>query len=132
MVSGISAALSGYSAALTRLDVAASNIANQFSTQSTDASGNTVNVPYVPQEVVQSSLAGGGVAASTRPVSPVSVGQYDPTSRAANAQGIVPTPNVDPVQQLSNIEIAGYDARATLKTFKVQDELLRQALNIVS
>ena len=43
MVSGISVALSGYHAATTRLDVAASNIANQASTQSADQNGRRCN-----------------------------------------------------------------------------------------
>lgn len=132
MVSGISAALGGYHAATTRLDVAASNIANQASTQSTDQNGRTVNTPYVPRQVVQSSNAGDGVTTSTKPVSPASVSQFDPTNPAANAQGIVQAPNVDMAQQLMSANIAGYDAKANLKSISVQDEMTKQALDIIS
>jgi flagellar basal-body rod protein FlgC len=131
MDSAISAALGGYNAAVARLDVSAANIANQASTQSLDQSGRTINAPYVPLQVAQSSLAGGGVAASVLPVSPASVGQYDPANPAADAQGIVQVPNVDPVRQLVDATVAGYDAQANLKTIKVQEEMLRQALDIV-
>ena len=132
MVSGISVALSGYHAATTRLDVAASNIANQASTQSADQNGRTVNTPYVPLQVVQSSNSGNGVTTSTKPVSPASVRQYDPTNPAANAQGIVQAPNVDLAQQLISADIAGYDAKANLKSIRVQNEMFRQALDIIS
>ena len=132
MVSGISTALSGYHAAISRLDAAASNIANQASTQSTDQNGRTVNTPYVPLQVVQSSNAGDGVTTRTKPASPASVSQYDPTNPAANAQRIVQAPNVDPAQQLASASIAGYDAKANLKSIKVQDEMMKQTLNIIS
>jgi flagellar basal-body rod protein FlgC len=132
MISGISPALSGYNAAITRLDVSASNIANQFSTQSIDQNGGTVNSPYVPQQVVQSSDASGGVSTSTRPVSPATVNQYAPSIPGANAQGIVQMPNVDPTLQLVNANIASYDAGANLKLIKAQDKMMQQALNIIS
>jgi flagellar basal-body rod protein FlgC len=131
MVSAISTALSGYNAAITRLDVSASNIANQSSTQSIDLNGETVASPYVPQQVVQSSNASGGVSTSTTPVSPASVRIYAPSIPGANAQGIVQMPNVDLVQQLVNTNIASYDARANLKLIKAQDEMMKQALNII-
>ena len=130
MVSGISAALSGYDAAMTRLDVSASNIANQSSTQRTDQNGGTVNAPYVPQQVVQSSNANGGVTTSTQPVNPASVSQYDPSNPGANAQGIVQTPNVDLAQQLINTNVASYDAQANLKMIQTQNDMMQQVLNI--
>ncbi len=132
MVSALSSAISGYTAASTQLDVIASNIANQSSTQSIDNTGKTVNTPYVPQRVVQSSLPGGGVSASTRPVSPAAIGHYDPSDPAANTEGVVQTPNVDLVQQIVGSNIASYDAQANLKTIEVQDELTRATLNIIS
>jgi flagellar basal-body rod protein FlgC len=132
MVSGISTALSGYNAAISRLDVSASNIANQSSTQSTDQNGGTVSTPYVPQQVIQSSNASGGVSTSTKPVTPASVSQYDPTNPGADAQGMLQVPNVDLAQQLINSNIAGYDALANLKVVKAQDEMMQQSLNIIS
>ncbi len=111
MLSGISTALSGIDAAMTRLDVSAGNIANQASTQSTDPNG--VTSPYVPQQVVQSSLAGGGVATSTRPLGPAGVSQSDPA------------------QQVINANLAGYDARANLKSIQVQSDMLQRALDII-
>jgi flagellar basal-body rod protein FlgC len=132
MLSALSSALSGYTAASTQLDVFASNIANLSSTQSTDSTGKTANVPYVPQRVIQSSLQGGGVSANTRPVSPASIARYDPSDPAANAQGVVQTPNVDLVQQIVGSNVASCDAQANLKMTKVQDEMTQAALNILS
>ncbi len=132
MVSGISTALSGYNAAITRLAVSASNIANQSSTQSTDQLGGTTDSPYVPQQVIQSSNASGGVSTSTKPVAPASVSQYDPTKPGAHAQGIAQVSNVDLSEQLINANIAGYDARANLKLIKVQNEMMQQSLEIIS
>jgi flagellar basal-body rod protein FlgC len=132
MVSVVSTALSGYDAAIARLDVAASNLANQSSTQSTDRNGRTVNTPYVPQQVVQSSNADGGVTTHTAPVSPASVTQYDPTNPAANAKGIVQAPNVDLAQQFISANTASYDAKANLKSISVQDEMTKLALNMIT
>jgi flagellar basal-body rod protein FlgC len=132
MVSGISTALSGYNAAITRLGVSASNIANQSSTQSAGPDGGTVDAPYVPQQAVQSSNATGGVATGTKFATRASVSQYDPANPGANAQGIVRVPNVDLGQQLINTNIAGYDARANLNVIKAQQEMIQQSLNIIS
>jgi flagellar basal body rod protein FlgC len=106
MVSGISTALSGYDAAVTQLAVSANNIA-------------------------KSTNAGGGVTTSGA-VSPASYITYDPANPAANAQGIVRTPNPDLVQQVVNANTAGYDAQANLTSLAVQNELSQKALNIVS
>jgi flagellar basal body rod protein FlgC len=130
-MSGISTALSGYNAAVTRLDVSADNIANQASTQSTDQNGLTVNAPYVPQQVVQASIAGGAVTTSIQPVTPASVGQYDPANPASNAEGIAQVPNVDLTQQLINSAIALYSAQANLKSIKTQDQMMQQALDMI-
>ncbi len=132
MVSGISAALSGYNAAIAHIDVAASNIANQASTQGIDQTGRTANAPYVPQQVVQSSNATGGVTTGLTPVTPASVSAYDPTNPGANARGMVQAPDVDPTQQRLAATVASYDARANLKSIRLQDEMMRQVLNIVS
>jgi flagellar basal body rod protein FlgC len=41
-------------------------------------------------------------------------------------------PDVDLAQQLVNTKIGSYDAQANLKVLKVQNDLQRQALNILS
>jgi flagellar basal-body rod protein FlgC len=132
MVSGISVALSGYNAAAARLDVSASNIANQTSTQTLGPAGQTANAPYVAQQVVQSAVLGGGVTTRTQSVAPPSVGQYDPSNPAANGQGIVQAPNVDPAQQIIGASAAQYDAQANVRVLEAQDDLAKQALNILT
>jgi flagellar basal body rod protein FlgC len=99
MNSGISAALSGVNAAITRLDVSAENIANLSS-----------GTPTAPQQVVQSSLASGGVA-----------------TRVQSASG-----NADLAQQVIDTSFAGYSAQANLISIKVWDETMQRALNIIA
>jgi hypothetical protein len=41
-------------------------------------------------------------------------------------------PDVDLAQQLVNTKIGSYDAQPNLKVLKVQNDLQRQALNILS
>ena len=136
MVSGISTALSGYHVAISRLDAAASNIANQASTQSTDQNGRTVNMLHPPLAGCPTEY-GGPPGATQRATKPASSGSRqptnDPTNRAANAlRGSCRRLTFDPAQQLASANIAGYDAKANLKSIKLQDEMIKQTLNIIS
>lgn len=131
MVSAINSALSGYAAATQRINVSANNIANTFSTQ-TLQNGVTVNTPYVPEQVVQSTLVAGGVTTSIEPVNPPTVPVYDPNNPAAQANRVTQYPNVDQAQQLVQTQLASYDAQANLNVIKVEDNLFKSVLNIVS
>jgi flagellar basal body rod protein FlgC len=131
MISAINSAISGYTATTQRINTAANNIANAFST-STDTNGVTSNTPYVPQQVEQSAQASGGVSTTTAPVNPPSVSVNDPGSPNANAQGVAQLPNVDQGQQLLQANIASYDAQANLSVIKVDQKNTQSLLNIIS
>ena len=132
MVNAINAAVSGFNAATQRLNVSASNIANTFSTQTTQ-NGTTTNTPYVPLQLEQSTqVPAGGVTTHTAPITPPSIQVYDPNNVAANSNGLTNYPNVDQAQQLVQAQISRYDAQGNISVIKVQDRLFQQVLNIVS
>jgi flagellar basal-body rod protein FlgC len=130
----ISIAASGLTAERTRMDVTSENLANADTTQG--ANGQ----PYQRQEVVLqqvgggfsaalsgamgSTLAGGGPVAGgvevggivSDPTPDQSV--YDPGNPAANAQGYVRMPNVNPVNEMVDMidESRSYQSDVTAMT----------------
>ena len=104
----LSIASSGLTAAIRRLEVSASNVANALSDgplPSADAATRAkYPAAYAPKQVEQIETAGGGTAAVVSDVSPSYVSTYDPSAPFADAQGLVASPNVDianeAVQQL--------------------------------
>lgn len=131
MVNPINISLSGLAAAAKRVEVSASNIANQASTR-TNVDGRIENRPYVPKTVDQVSLSTGGTQALVRDVNRPSDRFYNPEDPAADAEGFVQLPNVDTATELVNIKIASYDYKANLKAIKVQDDLQKNLLDIIS
>lgn len=127
MVSAINTALSGLAAASTRLEVSANNIANQFSTKS-QVNGVTTDQPYVAQQVDQVSLSTGGTQALVHDVNPATVTIADQSGQG----GTTEVPNVNSDEELVNQNIAAYDYKANLKTIKVQDNLDKALLDIIS
>ncbi|MDE3016960.1 MAG: hypothetical protein KGI29_08605 [Pseudomonadota bacterium] len=120
MATAINAAISGLAAANTRLTVSASNVANQSST-SWIVNGQTVNQSYAPQKVDQASLQSGGVQARVSKANPAGV----------TVQGMQSS-NVDTASQMVQQSIAAYDFKANLKTIKVQDQMQKSLLDIIS
>lgn len=131
MVSAISASLSGLYAASKKLEVASSNIANQFSTNSLE-NGQKTGRAYQPQDVVSISQEAGGVIAQVRTVSQPTVKQYAPDSAEADASGMIDTPNVNLEKELTNALTAKYEYKANLKALQVADEILGDTLDIIS
>ncbi|MGE0755007.1 MAG: flagellar basal body rod protein FlgC [Alphaproteobacteria bacterium] len=129
MVDAIGSALSGLRAASTRISVSANNLANQQST-STRVGGQVLQEPFRPQRVEQVSQSTGGVLARVRDASPATIKVYDPTSPAANSEGLVELPNVDTATELVNQRIATYDYKANLTSIKAQDDLQQSLLDI--
>jgi flagellar basal-body rod protein FlgC len=115
-------ALSGIAAATLKLNVSASNLANADDTAPVGSASS-----YQPKQVVDSSTAGGGVAATAVTAKPATLVAYVPTSPAANAQGLVETPEIDPISEISN-QIAASQAFAyqlkVLKTAKNDEKSL--------
>lgn len=128
----ISTALSGLNAASARIGVSASNIANSQLTTTVGQNGQTVNKPYVPQEVVQKTQNGGGVSTSLRDVSPPSVPVFAPDNPAAGQDGIVQLPNVDQTREVADQILATNAYKANLNVMKRTDEMTESLLNIQS
>jgi flagellar basal-body rod protein FlgC len=127
---------SGLSAERTRMNVAASNLANA---QTTQAAGGG---PYKRKDVVLSAVDVPGVdgpyAQAVRGVSVSQITQdsapprleYDPGHPQANAQGYVAYPNINPVEEMVDMITASraYEAGVTSMTTAVN--MAERALGI--
>lgn len=131
MVSSIDASVSGLAAAAKRIEASARNIANQSSTRTKNIDGNVENKPYTPQVVDQVSLSTGGVQATLRDAQRPPVPVYNPSDVAADARGIVQTPNIDTAQEMVNIKLAAQEYKANLKAIKAQDDMQQRLLDIL-
>jgi flagellar basal body rod protein FlgC len=130
MISALNNALSGFNAATRQIAVNANNIANASSVSSTSQNGTPINTPYVPKQVVQSTLVTGGVSTTTKDIIASSTGVAD--NSFGNVGGITQVPNVDIPQQLIQSSIASYDAKANLSVIKIEEKNMKNILNIVS
>jgi flagellar basal-body rod protein FlgC len=146
-MSVLSIATSGLSAASSRLNVAASNIANAFTTgplpaqDGSNASGGSAgsskansNFPpaYVPLQVNQTDQANGGTVATVAPVSPSFVAQYDPSAAFANQDGLIASPNVDLASQFVQLLTAKYSFAANAKVIQTYANTTKSLLDITA
>ena len=149
-MSTLSIATSGLSAASLRLNVAASNIANAFTTGplpatggtgpsgGADSSSNDSNFPpaYVPLQVNQadqtSGPAPGGTVATVAAVSPSFVAQYDPSAPFANQDGLIAAPNVDLASQFVQLLTAKYSFAANAKVIQTYADTTKSLLDITA
>lgn len=127
----INTALSGMQAASRHISVSANNVANVQSTK-TEQNGQTVNKPYVPQQVMQQSQGSGGVSTSLRDVSPPSVPVFSPEDPAAGENGVVEYPNVDMAQETANQLMAANTYKANANVVKRANEMYQSLLDIKS
>jgi flagellar basal-body rod protein FlgC len=105
-------ALSGLAAAGLRLTVTAGNLANAEDASAVGAAG------FQPAQVVTSAAPGGGVAARAVSLKPGSLLTYDPTSPLAGVTGMIDTPDIDPVSEISNQLSAQHAFAASLSAFQ--------------
>ena len=146
-MSTLSIATSGLSAASTRLEVAASNIANSLTTGALSAasgsgapggasagSSNPSNLPavYVPRQVNQADQSGGGTVATVSADSPGFVAQSDPGAWFANQDGLVAAPNVDLTGALVQLLTAKYAFAANAKVVQSYANTTRSLLDITA
>lgn len=130
MNSVIGTALSGMNAASLRLANSANNIANIQSTSRLEG-GETVRSPYMPTDVVQSSIEPtGGVNASLRVRDPATVPVFSPDNPYADTDGVVQYPNVSLEEEVVETKIASYDYKANLKVLETQDDMMQSLLDI--
>jgi flagellar basal-body rod protein FlgC len=128
---------SGLAAERTRMNVAASNLANA---QTTQAAGGG---PYKRRDVVLSAVDVPGVTGApyAQAVRAVSVSQitqdnaaprleYDPGHPQANAQGYVAYPNINPVEEMVDMITASRAYEAGITTMTTAVSMAERALGI--
>ena len=128
---------SGLSAERTRMNVAASNLANAQTTQT--AGGG----PYKRRDVVMQSVdvpgtRGSEFAQAVRGVAVSQIAQdsapprleYDPGHPQANAQGYVAYPNVNPVEEMVDMITASRAYEAGITAMSTAVNMAEKALGI--
>jgi flagellar basal-body rod protein FlgC len=130
MNSIVTNALSGLNAARKRLEVSAANVANVDSDGALPDSDGAPNapLPYTPLRVEQLPLPSGGTFAIVVPVDPRLVRRYAPNSPAANAAGIVASPNVDLAGEAVSQLAATQAYKANLRVLKVAQDLQEESV----
>jgi flagellar basal-body rod protein FlgC len=120
------------------LTASASNVANLQSdgpvpaTPPSQPVAQTPGSVYQPITVMQTSTPSGGVSAGFAPVLPSYSLVYDPTAPAADAQGMIATPNVDLGQEVVNQMMATIAYKANLDSFKAADSALKTLLDAIA
>ncbi|HTI17085.1 MAG TPA: flagellar basal body rod protein FlgC [Trinickia sp.] len=129
---------SAMSAESERLNVTASNLANADSATGPDGQ------PYRAKQVVFAvKPVGGQATASGQQIGGVQVTNviddptpmktsYDPSNPAADANGYVTMPNVDPVQEMVNMISASRSYQANIETLNTAKNLMLKTLTIGS
>ena len=128
---------SGLSAERTRMNIAASNLANAQTTQAAgggpykrrDVTMQSVDVPGVEGTPFQQAVKGVAVSQISQDNAPPRL-EYDPGHPQANAQGYVAYPNVNPVEEMVDMITASraYEAGVTSMTTAVN--MAERALGI--
>jgi len=135
MFKAIQTSVSGLIASSTRLNAAASNIANSHvkSTASgniTSGSGQVFNAGYTPVRVSQSTTEQGGVRTRVVPVTPASLTIYDPYSPLASDGGFVNIPNVSLPAEIAELTRASHAYKANAKVLRTLDETFKTLLKV--
>jgi flagellar basal-body rod protein FlgC len=134
MNSILSIASSGMTAAMRRLEVSASNVANAMSDgplPSADAATQAkYPAAYVPKQVGQVETAGGGTTAVVSDVSPSSIASYDPNAPFADAQGMVASPNVDFANEAVQQIISRYTFAMNAVVARTYEQMMKSLLDI--
>jgi flagellar basal-body rod protein FlgC len=125
MMPSTAISLSGMNAATVKLNASASNLANAGDT-------SRVGGPpgYSPLSVQNSATPGGGVTAVATTMAPGQMLAFDPSSVMANPSGLVDTPEIDPVNEISNQIAAGHAFAFSLEALQVADEEQQTLLDI--
>lgn len=120
----IGISVSGMNAAAARLAASAGNVANMHSTFRRE-SGQVVEEPYIPQDVMQSGIEPqGGVRAELRPRDPASV------ALPQSDGGVEDYPNVNLEEEIVTRDVAVYDYKANAKALKAADDMIASLLDI--
>ncbi|MDJ0684130.1 MAG: flagellar basal body protein [Alphaproteobacteria bacterium] len=125
-------ALSGLSAAATRVAVSADNIANAQTTGRIGAAPGSEDAAYQARQVTQTAIQRGGVRTTVGPADPATVAVFDPRSPLANSDGLVAAPNVDFGQELVNQSASRTAFAASAALVRAVDEQSDTLLDILS
>ena len=134
MSSILSIAVSGITAASSRLQDSASNVANAESDGPTAAASAAVQAQYpqayTPEEVHQVATASGGTKTVTTAVQPATVLAYDPTAPYADQNGEVARPNVNLTTEAYQQLTARYSFVANAFVMRVYSRMTKSLLDI--
>jgi flagellar basal-body rod protein FlgC len=130
-------ALSGMNAAVRRLEVSASNVANAQSTGALPAADGTVAArapqAYAPLRLIQTESAGGlGVQTGISTVTPPTVAISDPQAPFANGDGEVAAPNIDISHEMVEQAIASYSFAANAAVMKADDGMAKTLIDTMA
>ncbi|HEY0481172.1 MAG TPA: flagellar basal body rod protein FlgC [Kofleriaceae bacterium] len=128
---------SGLSAERTRMNVAASNLANAQTTQAAgggpykrrDVVMQSVDVPGVQRTPFAQAVKGVAVSQISQDTAPPRL-EYDPGHPQANAQGYVAYPNVNPVEEMVDMITASRAYEAGITTMTTAVNMAERALGI--
>jgi len=115
----------GLAAATLGLAVSAANLAN-----ASDKAAPGSPAAYVPRAVRQTASPGGGVSAKVVTLKTAQLLVYDPASPVAGAGGLVQTPEIDPVSEITNQVAAGHAFAFSLEALKAADDEQKQLLDL--
>jgi flagellar basal-body rod protein FlgC len=128
---------SGLSAERTRMNVAASNLANAQTTQAAgggpykrrDVTMQSVDVPGVQGTPFAQAVKGVAVSQISQDTAPPRL-EYDPGHPQANAQGYVAYPNINPVEEMVDMITASRAYEAGITTMTTAVNMAERALGI--
>jgi len=134
MTAILSIAASGMRAAMQRLQVSASNIANANSDGPLPSADPAVRAQYpaayVPQRLDQVETPGGGTREVISGLQPSTVTTYDPTAPYADGNGDVASPNVDLANEAIEQVTARYDFAMNAQVVRVYSQMMKSLLDI--
>ncbi len=125
-------AVSGLRAQSRRLEVSADNIANVLSLGVHPDPALAKPAAFAPQRAAFVSKAYGGVEVKAVPVTPPAYLSLQPNHPDADADGLVPLPNVALEREMVEQILALRMFEANVKVIQTQDRMLGALLDIVS
>ena len=128
---------SGLSAERTRMNVAASNLANAQTTQGAgggpykrkDVTLQSVDVPGAQGTPFAQAVKGVAVSQISQDTAPPRL-EYDPGHPQANAQGYVAYPNINPVEEMVDMITASRAYEAGITSMTTAVNMAERALGI--
>jgi len=128
---------SGLSAERTRMNIAASNLANAQTTQTAaggpyrrrDVTLASVDVPGTRNTQFAQAVRGVAVSQISQDATPPRL-EYDPGHPQANAQGYVAYPNINPVEEMVDMITASRAYEAGVTSMTTATNMAERALGI--